>query len=88
MIHRNNTLDDELYVLNPAIEVFKTNVRNTNQADKIIRRLNVLFPNHKINFDLDDCDNILRVESVQGSIQAQEIIKVVEGFNHAIEILE
>ncbi|PWJ58054.1 hypothetical protein CLV98_105236 [Dyadobacter jejuensis] len=70
------------------IEVFKTNVMDGKQAEKIIRRLNVFFPKHKINFDLEDCDNILRVESVRGGIESQEIIKAVEHLNYTIEILE
>lgn len=83
-----NMFDDQLVVTNHTVEVFKTDVSDVKQADKIIRRLNVLFPNHKINFDLDDCDNILRVESVLGDIEAQEIIEEVEDMNHTIEILE
>jgi len=44
------------------IEVFKTNVRNTIQATKLIALLQQQFPGTRINFDLEDCDNILRIE--------------------------
>jgi len=44
------------------IEVFKTNVGETAQAKRIIDVLLEHFPEHKINFDLHDCDRILRVE--------------------------
>jgi hypothetical protein len=44
------------------IEVFKTNVETTTDADSILDMLSGLFPASKINFDLQDCDNILRVE--------------------------
>ena len=44
------------------IEVFKTNVEKTNDADKMVRLLLEHFPQSKINFDLHDCDKILRVE--------------------------
>tara|TARA_R110002124_G_scaffold274893_3_gene444972 strand:- start:952 stop:1218 length:267 start_codon:yes stop_codon:yes gene_type:complete len=77
--------DETLY---PVIEVFKTNVGDTLQADKILQRLNELFPNHKINFDLEDCDNILRVESVQVIVDVVKIIRVVKDSNNTIEILE
>jgi hypothetical protein len=44
------------------IEVFKTNVEESAQANRIIDLLLEYFPGNKINFDLHDCDKILRVE--------------------------
>jgi len=44
------------------IEVFKTNVEEMAQAKRIIDLLLEHFPGHKINFDLHDCDKVLRVE--------------------------
>lgn len=44
------------------IEVFKTNVSDHQQAMKFLEIFRSQFPDHKINFDLDDCDKILRVE--------------------------
>lgn len=44
------------------IEVFKTNIQYTEQAELIIKKLLEYFPNQKINFDLEDCDKILRLE--------------------------
>ena len=44
------------------IEVFKTNVQHSEQTKLLLKILLQQFPQHKINFDLDDCDKILRVE--------------------------
>ena len=44
------------------VEVFKTNVDRSELADQVISRLRVHFPFSKINFDLEDCDKILRIE--------------------------
>ena len=44
------------------VEVFKTNVEDKHLAEKIIAHLNEELPECKINFDLDDCDRILRIE--------------------------
>ena len=44
------------------VEVFKTNVQETEQADQLIGLLQQHFPGNKINFDLDDCDRVLRIE--------------------------
>lgn len=44
------------------IEVFKTNVYRITEAKKMAALLLNHFPGSKINFDLDDCDKVLRVE--------------------------
>lgn len=44
--------------------VFKTSVRQNQQVEKLKPAMNALFgKNEKWNFDLEDCDNILRVET-------------------------
>lgn len=45
------------------IHVFKTSVRTTKDVDKIRPLLDNLSSNLKWNFDLEDCDNILRIET-------------------------
>jgi len=45
------------------VEVFKTNIQRKRTAAKIKMELLLLFPGCRINFDLDDCDRILRVEN-------------------------
>jgi hypothetical protein len=44
------------------VEVFKTTVQELSAAKAIMQRLSELMPHHCINFDLEDCDRILRVE--------------------------
>jgi hypothetical protein len=44
------------------VEVFKTNVRRVAAAKEILALLQQNFPGSKINFDLEDCDKVLRVE--------------------------
>lgn len=44
------------------VEIFKTNVQEEKEANKVVRKLLEQFPNNKINFDLEDCDKILRIE--------------------------
>ena len=68
------------------VEVFKTNVNRKQDADEIITMLMQHFPHYKINFDLDDCDKILRVEA--DCINPDEIIELLEICNLQCEILE
>lgn len=44
------------------VEVFKTDVREDTRARELKRLLCAHFPGSKVNFDLEDCDNVLRVE--------------------------
>lgn len=44
------------------IEVFKTNVAETEQAEELLTLLKHRFPGSRINIDLHDCDKVLRVE--------------------------
>jgi hypothetical protein len=60
------------------IEVFKTNVYAGFHAEKITELLYRHFPECKINFDLDDCDKILRIE---GSVFETEKIKFIVNEN-------
>jgi hypothetical protein len=53
---------DKIKDLIKMVEIFKTNVHKANDAKKIAQTLLVHFPKTKINFDLNDCDKILRVQ--------------------------
>jgi len=44
------------------VEVFKTNITSEEKAEEILLSLKREFPLYKANFDLEDCDNILRCE--------------------------
>ncbi len=44
------------------VEIFKTNVEDKSLAKMMIEILYTELPPCRINFDLDDCDRILRVE--------------------------
>lgn len=43
------------------VEVFKTNVTDPDRAKWLVDHIQRTFPSCKVNFDLDDCDRILRV---------------------------
>ncbi len=68
------------------VEVFKTNIHNDVIAGHILAELNMLFPAYKINFDLDDCDKILRVEG--DAIYAPKISHVLKGKGFECDVLD
>lgn len=52
-----------------VIEIFKTNVTQHHTADVIVQQLIHQFPELRVNFDLADCDNILRVQGPEDKVQ-------------------
>jgi hypothetical protein len=69
------------------IEVFKTNVQDRDQADMLLDHIRKTYIDYNANFDLDDCDNILRVECKGGSIQASFLIYLLKDFGYNAEVL-
>lgn len=59
-----------------TVEIFKTDVTDATTADSCILVLSRHFPNIRINFDLEDCDRILRVEAYD--INIRKIIDLLE----------
>lgn len=68
------------------VEVFKTNVYEEERSIIIVQKLLQYFPDNKINFDLDDCDKILRVEGE--NILSERIMELVSEEGHECEILD
>ena len=63
------------------IAVFKTGVRNQGDADYLMKIIEKQYPGYEINFDLEDCDNILRVEANNISPRYIESLLQTAGFN-------
>ena len=70
------------------VKVFKTDVHDQVVARRIILFLQQTFSHCRINFDLDDCDRILRIESQQGAIEESEIQLLVARYGHHCEPLQ
>ncbi|KAA5548251.1 hypothetical protein [Adhaeribacter rhizoryzae] len=69
------------------VEVFKTNVENPNQANMLLDQIHRHFRNYKANFDLDDCDKILRVKSDLEFIQPAALINLLQDLGFKAEVL-
>ncbi len=68
------------------VEIFKTDVVEEERSQFIVRKLLEFFPGNTINFDLEDCDKILRVEGK--NIFPVKIRELLKGEGHECEILE
>jgi hypothetical protein len=69
------------------IEVFKTNVADKHQAKMLVASIQETFADHKANFDLDDCDKILRVQCTNGDLCPSTIIHLLARLGFYAEVL-
>ena len=84
-------VDSEYYIhksWNFMVEVFKTNVKYQEEADGIVDQIRQSFEDYDANFDLEDCDKILRVCSATKKIDSKLIIKLVQSAGFTAEILD
>lgn len=65
------------------VEIFKTDVEQAEVAAALVRLLLQHFPHCKINFDLEDCDRILRIQSANGPIEIEKISQLMIGQQYA-----
>lgn len=67
------------------VEVFRTNVAEAAVAEDIAARLAQLFPGSRIDFDLEDCDRVLRIEG--RDIAADGVINLLRALNYECAVL-
>lgn len=69
------------------IEVFKTDITDREKANQLIEQIHKTFVSYKANFDLDDCDKVLRVVSSTGRIQSFYFIDWLKNMGCTAEVL-
>ena len=69
------------------VEVFKTNVICPHQAALLVEQIHKYFDGYQANFDLDDCDKILRVRSLTGPVQADYLIRFLKESGYEATVL-
>lgn len=69
------------------VEVFKTDVREETRAKQLIKVIHNTFSHLEANFDLEDCDNILRMESRGCVVESLAIVEFLRGLGVNAEVL-
>lgn len=86
-VYSITSIQDECELnIEKMIEVFKTNIKDEDTAETILCRLMAYLPEAYINFDLEDCDNILRIENCQK--HSSEVILIIRQNGFECERLE
>lgn len=70
------------------VEVFKTNVNDKDLALAMIEMIHKTFDGYRANFDLEDCDRILRIESRQNDIEPSMVIGLLGDYGFRAEVLD
>ena len=68
------------------VEVFRTNVEKKTHSKMLLGILAEAFPSLKINFDLSDCDKVLRVEG--DDMEPPRIMVLVKEHGFDCEVLD
>lgn len=69
------------------IEVFKTNVNKPAQAEQLVQLIQQTFAGYNANFDLEDCDRILRIKS-RTLINSDEVIRLLSRMDISVSVLD
>ena len=69
------------------IEVFRTNVSEQAHAEQILAEIHSR-SEYKANFDLNDCDHVLRVRAFSGQVESDEIIQLLADLGYNATVLE
>ena len=70
------------------IEVFKTNVEDPDDARWLIDQISKIHSDCAVNFDLEDCDRIMRVKTQCSAINSEMIIALLNTSSFSAEVLE
>lgn len=66
------------------VEIFKTNVHEGEQANMLVNLIENVY-GYCANFDLEDCDKILRIEWNSGHLKVQALTELLKDFGFQAE---
>jgi hypothetical protein len=69
------------------VKVYKTNMDDPLIAGSVLNSIREYLPGCDPSFDLEDCDNVLRIEWYSGKLRDQDIYEILADFGHSMEIL-
>jgi hypothetical protein len=82
------TIQQERVMTKVMIEVFRTDVERPDHAATMVEKITNHFRQYQVNFDLDDCDRILRVKSSDNHVRSEAIIELLADHGFRAEVLE
>jgi hypothetical protein len=68
------------------IEVFKTNITDECKATQVCEAIAHEFPEYAINFDLQDCDHVMRIQSRE-IVDCIAIVRLIQACGFEAKVL-
>ncbi|MCW9705535.1 hypothetical protein [Fodinibius salsisoli] len=69
------------------IGVYQTDVNDLSEADSILDEIRHRLPGSDASFDLDDCDNVLRIEYNAPEADSTKVVSILEDNGYQINPL-
>jgi len=69
------------------VEVFITDVKDQGKAQLLVQRIQAAFTGYEANFDLEDCDRVLRILSLTGYVETYRVIRLLKELGCHAEVL-
>jgi hypothetical protein len=69
------------------IKIYKTDIVERTVANSVTEDILSRLGNYEVSFDLEDCDNVLRIENLNGPVNEPALKRIVENHGHKIESL-
>lgn len=69
------------------VEVFRTNVSDEERARLLVQVVRYVNDDYRANFDLDDCDRILRIQNLSGAVDTAMVIALLRHFGCDADVL-
>ena len=69
------------------VEVFKTNIEDQIDAVILLNQIHEEFAGYEANFDLEDCDKILRMCTAEPFVESARVIKLITKMGFSAGIL-
>lgn len=69
------------------IKVYKTDVSSRSEADNILHSIQKQFREYDVSIDLEDCDKVMRIESLNAPVDDATVKTIVSARGHHIERL-
>lgn len=69
------------------VKVYKTDVEDHLNAGRILEAILDIMPKCDPAFDLEDCDNVLRIANPAGEVSDETVSKILNQFGYSMESL-
>lgn len=70
-----------------TIEVYKTDINEESKAHTILDKIRQNLPGSDLSIDLEDCDNVLRVENPISGVDEAQIRQILNDYGYKMEVL-